>query len=221
MKTPVFLCVLLLVPAMISCGDGSVNGSVNGSVDGNVDVDVDGRGRGRRRRRGRGRRRFIDMVLNYGVKVVKEVAKKFASIEANKMDFEEDSPTESGGKPDPSGVYPRLGDEPFASMVKQSSAAVVRAETNKAMTDLRGIHEAAEMFQLINAQTELLSLRQLYEPDESGKRWLIVSSEPPQDPWGHAYVLRKAASGKVEILSIGPDGVLGTDDDLVHPSPQR
>ncbi len=108
-----------------------------------------------------------------------------------------------------------------AVLVNQIPAAVVRAKTRLAVTVLRGIHEAAEMFQLMNAQTELTSLRQLTVPDERGKRWLITSSDPPQDPWGHAYVLRKAATGQVEVLSAGPDGVLGTDDDLVHPSPRR
>jgi Uncharacterized protein conserved in bacteria (DUF2059) len=36
------------------------------------------------------------------------------------------------------------------------------------------------------------------------------------DPWGHAPVLR-FADGKPRIVGLGPDGVEGTEDDIVHP----
>lgn len=40
--------------------------------------------------------------------------------------------------------------------------------------------------------------------------------EVVDDPWGNKYVLEKD-SGKIRILSFGPDGQEGTDDDIMYP----
>ncbi|MBI3085394.1 MAG: type II secretion system protein GspG [candidate division NC10 bacterium] len=40
-----------------------------------------------------------------------------------------------------------------------------------------------------------------------------------RDPWGHPYQLRPAApgvGGGVSLISAGPDGRIGTSDDIVH-----
>lgn len=50
------------------------------------------------------------------------------------------------------------------------------------------------------------------EPNDAG---------PVQDPWGRDYVVRKRPEGRRwEVLSAGPDGVVGSDDDLVAQEPR-
>lgn len=42
----------------------------------------------------------------------------------------------------------------------------------------------------------------------------LVASEQP-DPWGHAYRIA-CANDMVRVISLGPDGVLGSPDDFVE-----
>ena len=45
---------------------------------------------------------------------------------------------------------------------------------------------------------------------------------PLVDPWGHDYLLEKRATGsRWQVVSLGPDGVHGTADDLVEVEPRR
>ena len=54
---------------------------------------------------------------------------------------------------------------------------------------------------------------------------LAEFGSPPVDPWGRPYLIVARQRGEVlhtEIVSCGPDGALGTDDDLRSPvSPTR
>ena len=58
-------------------------------------------------------------------------------------------------------------------------------------------------------------------PDVTGWRGPYLKSDVPLDPWGHAYVYeypgRVNANG-YDIHSAGPDGQVGTADDLVNAS---
>ncbi|MBL9076109.1 MAG: type II secretion system protein GspG [Planctomycetes bacterium] len=48
-----------------------------------------------------------------------------------------------------------------------------------------------------------------------------LAGQPQQDPWGRAYVVRARPTGtRWEVASLGPDGVAGTDDDLVEQEPR-
>ena len=47
-------------------------------------------------------------------------------------------------------------------------------------------------------------------------RWrgpYIDQADLPRDPWGHDYVYQRVESG-FEVLSAGPDGIVGTEDDI-------
>jgi len=37
---------------------------------------------------------------------------------------------------------------------------------------------------------------------------------PTEDPWGRRYLYRLGPDGEPEVLSVGKDGVLGTEDDV-------
>jgi general secretion pathway protein G len=44
----------------------------------------------------------------------------------------------------------------------------------------------------------------------------VSKSELPKDPWGRAYIYRSPGQhAEFEIISLGPDGAEGTDDDVV------
>ena len=41
-----------------------------------------------------------------------------------------------------------------------------------------------------------------------------IAKKIPQDPWGNDYIYRKTGNLEWEILSAGPDGSEGTEDDI-------
>lgn len=56
-------------------------------------------------------------------------------------------------------------------------------------------------------------------PDVTGWRGPYLKSDIPLDPWGHAYVYEYPGSTNAngyDIRSAGPDGQLGTPDDIVN-----
>lgn len=65
------------------------------------------------------------------------------------------------------------------------------------------------------------SWQDLLVADEHGRRHLD-STEPPFDPWGHEYLLvRGEGAREIVVLSVGPDGKRGTDDDIDQISARR
>jgi hypothetical protein len=77
---------------------------------------------------------------------------------------------------------------------------------------MRQIGEAVRMFRLCNRRWPTVA--DLTTPDTRGN----VCWEPPfTDPWGHEYVLRLGNDDNSWVLSLGPDGVAGTADDLAWP----
>ena len=47
--------------------------------------------------------------------------------------------------------------------------------------------------------------------DEKG---FSIEIELPRDPWGNDYILRAIGKGRLEVISPGPDGIVGTEDDI-------
>ena len=54
--------------------------------------------------------------------------------------------------------------------------------------------------------------------DLSEKKNLVKGGEIPTDPWGNEYVYCKEGGQQYTILSKGPDGTEGTEDDIVSKS---
>ena len=47
-------------------------------------------------------------------------------------------------------------------------------------------------------------------------------SELPEDPWGNPYqLLSPGEMGKIDIFSMGPDGEVGTEDDIGNWDPEE
>jgi hypothetical protein len=89
----------------------------------------------------------------------------------------------------------------------------LRRRCKDELTDL------AAAVKVLRAATPLVpSVQEVAAAESDGKR---VYAGPVQDPWGHDYVIRARPSGvRWEVLSLGQDGVAGTDDDLVAQEPR-
>ena len=53
----------------------------------------------------------------------------------------------------------------------------------------------------------------VFEGDEEWPGPFLDSEEAPKDPWGNEYHLEKKGK-RIRVTSSGPDGQLGTEDDL-------
>lgn len=97
-----------------------------------------------------------------------------------------------------------------------------KADRQKVISDVVALENALDMYKLDNGS---------YPTTEQGLEALVTqpsgSPEPrnyredgyikrlPQDPWGNDYLLNNPGEhGKIDILSVGPDGEEGTDDDI-------
>ena len=86
------------------------------------------------------------------------------------------------------------------------------AKIEKAKADLRVIADTVKIYLVQGRGAQLPSMETLTTPDEKGKVWLDSISE---DPWGNEYTIREGERrGDFEVVSSGPDGSEGTEDDL-------
>ena len=82
--------------------------------------------------------------------------------------------------------------------------------------ELAALAEAAKVFRRSGA--DLPTVAELAQHEVDGAR---AYEGPVQDPWGRDYVLRRRPTGsRWEALSVGQDGVVDTDDDLVAQEPR-
>jgi general secretion pathway protein G len=96
------------------------------------------------------------------------------------------------------------------------------AKLSQVDTDFKSFESALAMYRL-NAgsfpttQQGLTSLQNKPTGTPVPRKWIQVMSKIPNDPWGNPYRYnfpgRKNASD-FEIISIGPDGKEGSEDDL-------
>lgn len=83
------------------------------------------------------------------------------------------------------------------------------AQEEAARTEVAQIHAAAQTFYMRHLR--IPTLQDLIDPPPE----LEGFTEIPKDPWRNAYVLRPTGEGATwEVLSLGPDGTEGTDDDI-------
>jgi len=97
-----------------------------------------------------------------------------------------------------------------------------KADRQKVISDVIALENSLDMYKLDNS---------VYPSTEQGLEALVDepsgSPEPrnyredgyikrlPQDPWGNDYILNSPGEhGKIDVLSVGPDGEEGTDDDI-------
>lgn len=84
--------------------------------------------------------------------------------------------------------------------------------------ELAGLAAAMKALRYARHPDVVPSVRELAAAELDGAR---VYEGPVQDPWARDYVLRQRPNGvRWEVLSLGPDGVADTDDDLVAQEPR-
>jgi general secretion pathway protein G len=84
-----------------------------------------------------------------------------------------------------------------------------QARESKALMDVKSIADGVRMF-YSNKGTFPEPLDVLWTKDEKGRSEL---EEVGDDPWGHAYELRRGNTNQDwEVISLGPDGVPSDDD---------
>src|SRR5208337_1394980 len=95
-----------------------------------------------------------------------------------------------------------------------------QARITAAQTDIRaGIKTALDSFEVDNGFYPK-SLQDLIQQPSNAKNWHGPYFDPPQlpmDPWGNPYVYYypgKHNPTSYDLLSVGPDGKEGTDDDI-------
>ena len=96
------------------------------------------------------------------------------------------------------------------------------AALDKASLDIQQLEDAMNMYKLKNKKypTTELGLEALVTKttiDPVPRRFPDGGfiSKLPEDPWGNTYqMVSPGEMGKIDIFSMGPDGEVGTDDDI-------
>lgn len=97
-----------------------------------------------------------------------------------------------------------------------------KADRQKAVSDIVALESALDMYRLDNSRypttaqgLEALIARPTQPPVPRSYPEDGYIRRLPKDPWGNNYQLRQPGEhGKVDIFSAGPDGEVGTDDDI-------
>jgi len=93
------------------------------------------------------------------------------------------------------------------------------AKITKAQTDVRTISEAAKLFKIKNNRVP--SIEDLTTPDEKGHSYLDDDSVA-KDPWDHEYMIKEGdRPGTFVVISSGPNGSEGDDDDISSKAKQE
>src|SRR5262249_15365032 len=86
------------------------------------------------------------------------------------------------------------------------------AKLKKAQADVRVISDAVKTYILLNSARELPTMEQLTTKDEKGNVTIETGSK---DPWGQDYEIKRGEKlSDFEVVSAGPDGQMGTEDDI-------
>ncbi len=96
-------------------------------------------------------------------------------------------------------------------VAKNVVGASDEARETKAKADVATIAGAVRGYRAKNGKLPE-SLEVLATKDDRGRSEI---EELPKDPWGHDYILREGdRPTEWEVISMGPDGSDGTDDDI-------
>ena len=94
-----------------------------------------------------------------------------------------------------------------------------QARATAARADISSIKTALDSFEVDNGYYPK-SLQDLYAAPSNAKNWhgpYLDPTKPLEDPWGNKYIYYfpgKHNTSSFDLLSVGPDGKEGTDDDV-------
>jgi len=106
-----------------------------------------------------------------------------------------------------------------ALVIPRIAGSSERARVTAATTDINGGIKSALGTYEVDMGAYPKSLQDLISAPGDARNWHGPYLDSlPQDPWGHAYVYTfpgRHLAGSYDLLSTGPDGKAGTDDDIV------
>ncbi|WP_019614782.1 type II secretion system major pseudopilin GspG [Psychromonas ossibalaenae] len=97
-----------------------------------------------------------------------------------------------------------------------------KADRQKVVSDIIALENALDMYKLDNGSypstdqgLEALVSEPSGSPEPRNYREDGYIKRLPEDPWGNEYVLNSPGEhSKIDVLSVGPDGEEGSDDDI-------
>jgi len=92
------------------------------------------------------------------------------------------------------------------------------ARIKAAVTQISAFGTALDMFEVDNGHYPK-SLNDLVVQPRDAQSWHQYLDKIPDDPWGHPYVYTfpgKHRANSYDLMSVGPDGRAGGDDDIVN-----
>ncbi len=107
-----------------------------------------------------------------------------------------------------------------AIVIPKLTGRVDEAKIDTAKVQLKELKRTLEMYKLDNGNyptTEqgLKALVQKPDTPPEPKKWRQYLDHIPKDPWGNEYVyISPAKNHPFELKTKGPDGELGTEDDI-------
>jgi general secretion pathway protein G len=105
-----------------------------------------------------------------------------------------------------------------AIVVPKFSGVSANANKKAAATQLSTFATALDMFEVDNGHYPK-SLNDLYVQPRDAQNWHQYMESIPVDPWQHPYVYTfpgKHRPNSYDLMSMGPDGRVGGDDDIVN-----
>jgi len=106
-----------------------------------------------------------------------------------------------------------------ALVIPRIAGSSERARVTAATTDISGGIKSALGAYEVDMGSYPKSLQDLITAPSDARNWHGPYLDSlPQDPWGHAYIYAfpgKHLAGSYDLLSVGPDGKEGTEDDVV------
>lgn len=88
------------------------------------------------------------------------------------------------------------------------------ARIRATLGDIKSYESAIELFALEHNDQYPASLKDLEQSPKNGKQYI---RQVNKDPWGYEYVYKVPGDqhkNSYDIFSVGPDGELGTEDDV-------
>lgn len=92
------------------------------------------------------------------------------------------------------------------------------ARIKAAITQISSFGTTLDMFEVDNGHYPK-SLNDLVVQPRDAQNWHQYLDKIPDDPWGHPYVYTYPGKHRVnsyDLMSVGPDGRAGGDDDIVN-----
>ncbi len=93
-----------------------------------------------------------------------------------------------------------------------------KANVSATKTQIGSFATSLDMFEVDNGHYPK-SLNDLVTQPRDAQNWHQYLDSIPNDPWGHPYVYTfpgKHRANSYDLMSVGPDGRAGGDDDIVN-----